>query len=685
MAESTYPTIGAGQVNVFTFPTKAHGASWTGLANIAAMFAQAQVDRCQTVGLGPFDLAMRKRYELGRTSAMEKVASTSVDKAATLEVLESGSMRFWNNLAGQEYDNTSDITQDDFDATTSEFCLLVHKLDNDKTNVIESDILWRCVVDTASPFSVPSSADDDVRISVRVTGDEHVMCANTAGKAIVELITASSSVLTVESSYAGAVERDDWPDDDDGTAVQTVITVDPSAGDTTVTVQSTTGFQAGHEVLVKSSDDSWETNKISSVGSGTLTFQDALDIDHAVGTLVKRTRGFFYFVHNADTGEYLELGTEYRVVKTDSTTLTIINVDGESDIGSSDDVWCAWSVPSGAEMWTDNDTDLYGVTHTHCKFVVSPESTFDSGTVGYTDTGNTEDTNLDFESSGSNSDTEWYAREFTAADTGKVASATIRMQKTGSPSGELWAEIWTDDGGGTSVPSARTGNPSQEIDASDLDGSGGDVTFTFTDGPTITSGTTYWLVVKTANYDYTDTTTEIIWLIDADGNTAGDEIAKADPDAGTVWTIVNTNYGADLTVNLVGAQEIKRIQGMDSSVTFTRTAQHEMGNTQPVERDFDETDVRITVPMSASDITTWARVLQKNAASVKTIRPEQNPEVYARMIIYSTEDRLAGDALICYEFPQVQRSGGEKSGTANERMTKRVTLTGDQFTIASAL
>jgi len=33
----------------------------------------------------------------------------------------------------------------------------------------------------------------------------------------------------------------------------------------------------------------------------------------------------------------------------------------------------------------------------------------------------------------------------------------------------------------------------------------------------------------------------------------------------------------------------------------------------------------------------------------------------------------------------VQRSGGEKTAPANERMTKRITLTGDEFTIATAL
>lgn len=703
MPESTFKTIGHGQVNVFVFPIKAT-TSWTSLATPDLQFTQAQADRLTTAGVGAFDLALRKRHEVGRTVATQKVASSAIDKPLTMEWLEYGSMRPWNNLTGRAYDASTDITQADFDATSSECCVIVHKLDESSpAQVVESDIIWRCVVDT-NGISVPNSQDDDLRVSVRLTGDEHIMTSNAAGKAICFLETASGGVVSLPASYRTVVERDDWPDDDDGTNERTVCIADEAAGATAIDVYATSGFSAGHDVIVRSTPVSWETTTISSVAANAITVSDLMDINHKKGAEFSRTRGHFLFVYNQTTGEYLEFGTDYRVKQTSATVTQIINVDGGSAIGATDEVWACWLIAAGNEMWTDNDSDLYGITHPMTKFMVSPESTFITTTTGWNGTAITVDTELDFTlPSGTNDDQEWIGVEFTAAATGKIDNFVIpltRATAAGTSAGELYAELYTDDGGGTSIPSARRGNPSLPVRVADMvsHASGATTlaaareTFYFTDGPGVTSGTAYWAVLKTAGVQVATGVTSVSLLLDANGSVVSgvdNGVAKADPNLGATstptWTISNISHSADIDVNLIGSQEVKRIQGMDMSITFSRSAYYEMGNESPIERSFDETDVRVTVPAMASDQTSWTRFVDKNTSSVKTVRPEQNPVVWGRLEVYSTTAKNAGDIQLVYEFPSVQRSGGEKTAPANERMTKRITLTGDEFTIATAL
>ncbi len=683
LAESTYKTIGHGQVDVYAFPVMAHGATWAGGLTVAQTFTAAQVDRCQSIGLGAFDAAFRKRWETGRTTATEEIASSSIDKPATIERLEDGQPRSWNNLAGKEYDATADIDQDDFDATTSEVCIIMHKLNDAKTTVIESDVLWRLTVDTWG-VSVPNSEDDDVRISVRLTGDEHAMCSNSAGKAIAWIDTASGGVITLESGLDDVVELDDWPEDDDGSAAITVTTADPGAGDTSLTVRSSSLFSEGQDVLVWSSADSWETGKIASIGGATnITLQDQLDEDHHAGAIVKRTRGFFFFVNNADTPEYLDLGTDYRVVRTGANVTTILNVDGGTKIGTTDDLWMAWCIASGAELWTNNTSDPYGIVHTQCKFVIAPESTFVESTVGFAGAAVAEDVELDFVTSGTDADLEWFAYRFTAAATGKVdAVSFFGLTINGAPTGQVHCEIYSDTGG--PLPDAQTGNPSQPIAIADITALETADVFRFTDGPDLTGTTDYWAVLKTGAYTYNDGVTDLILNVWDDAASGVELVAKGDPNG--VWSAAAPydDYKAYVSVSLIGSQEIKRIQGMDISTTFSRTQYNEMGNPLSIERSFDETDVRVTVPMMMSDITTWARVIDKNAASVKTTKPEQSPEVNARLEIYSNTAKNAGDALLTYEMLAIKRSGGEKTANANDRGTKRVTLSGSQFNITFA-
>jgi hypothetical protein len=411
-----------------------------------------------------------------------------------------------------------------------------------------------------------------------------------------------------------------------------------------------------------------------------------------VGAEVSRTRGFFLFVYNQTNSEYLEAGTDYRVVRSSAFggTIKIINVDGGSKISTGDEVWACWLIASGAELWTDNDTDLYGVTHPMTRFMVSPESTFVTTTAGLDGTAVTEDTHFQLGSSGVSATNEWAAYAFTAAATGKVDNVQAYFTQDGTGTGEVYAAIYSSSG---ASPSAQIGNPSVPIDATALThlGTASETleTFYFTDGPSLTSGTTYHVVFKTQAFT-TAAATYVSWRYQSTATAAVSTIRRGDPNGGGAgvpsWAIYDVGSSdAEVNVNLIGSQWVRRVQGMDMSVTFSRTAYYEMGSEDTIERSFDETDVRITIPKMASDNTTWSRVVQKNTASVRTVRPEQNPEVWCRLEEYNTVDKNAGDIQLTYEFPSVRRSGGEKTAPANERGTERITLTGDEFTIAAAL
>jgi hypothetical protein len=88
-----------------------------------------------------------------------------------------------------------------------------------------------------------------------------------------------------------------------------------------------------------------------------------------------------------------------------------------------------------------------------------------------------------------------YAQSFTPAVTGLVSEVIMLLHEGGSPTGNIWAEIWTNSGG---VPGAITGTKSENVDVSTINGTFGtptEVTFTFSTPPNITAGTLYWIVL----------------------------------------------------------------------------------------------------------------------------------------------------------------------------------------------
>jgi hypothetical protein len=152
----------------------------------------------------------------------------------------------------------------------------------------------------------------------------------------------------------------------------------------------------------------------------------------------------------------------------------------------------------------------------------------------------------DFTSTGANADYEWQAVSFTAVVDDVVDHVLIKGGKTGSPAGTTTVEIWTDDSGlpdaiqGTSDPSdALTINSSFAITA-------GFVKYSWTaNNPVLRRGDTYWVVIKTTGYTYTNGATEF-WLdTDTEGSS---EVAKYDANAGIPWTTAGATVGGNVVV-----------------------------------------------------------------------------------------------------------------------------------------
>lgn len=174
----------------------------------------------------------------------------------------------------------------------------------------------------------------------------------------------------------------------------------------------------------------------------------------------------------------------------------------------------------------------------------------------YTDAGNTADANQDFSTTGGAADREWMARKFKSPSTATtyVSTITLTLGGTGTPAGTAEAYLFSDDGGGTSVPSAQLtdSEASDSVTLSDIStAAGGEtVTFRWTRGcPVLAPSTQYWVVIKTTGYTYSNGGTELRWRTDANGAVGLNECAKYDSNASTTWTSIGADVGADLALN----------------------------------------------------------------------------------------------------------------------------------------
>lgn len=232
---------------------------------------------------------------------------------------------------------------------------------------------------------------------------------------------------------------------------------------------------------------------------------------------------------------------------------------------------------------------------------------YSDGATTYEDIANTEDTNIDLTSTGANEDTEWIARKFTAEYPGYVESVTLKMGKTGSPAGTIEAYIYTDDGGSPSKPDAQRGGASDSVTCNDLssDTDGGDVTFTWTsDHPWLPlldgQSKVFWVVIKSTGYTYADGVTEVRWRTEGDTGGTLNECAKYDADAGTPWTIIAANSGADVSIILLEHTDLGNIDGRTAEMTLEGDIAATGGYKQPF--NFMQSDVAANQTAIAIDV-----------------------------------------------------------------------------------
>ena len=118
------------------------------------------------------------------------------------------------------------------------------------------------------------------------------------------------------------------------------------------------------------------------------------------------------------------------------------------------------------------------------------------------------------------------AQSFEISTASPVSEVDLYLKKVGSPTGNLTVEIQTDSAGEPSG-TAVTNGTSNTVSASTLTTSFADITFSFASNPSLASGTTYWIVLTTA--DSQSNTNYVVWGADtstpsyADGEMLGED------------------------------------------------------------------------------------------------------------------------------------------------------------------
>lgn len=132
-----------------------------------------------------------------------------------------------------------------------------------------------------------------------------------------------------------------------------------------------------------------------------------------------------------------------------------------------------------------------------------------------------------------------FAQQFTPTQSGSVDQADIKIYKAGTPTGNIWVEIWSDNG--SDLPNAQLGGDSNVVDVSTLGAADGAfVTFTWSSNlPPIVASTKYWLVW---DGDFAESATDNAkWRVDTDGSGGSSPGASARADNLGAWSALTPN------------------------------------------------------------------------------------------------------------------------------------------------
>lgn len=88
----------------------------------------------------------------------------------------------------------------------------------------------------------------------------------------------------------------------------------------------------------------------------------------------------------------------------------------------------------------------------------------------------------------------WQGFEYTPDENHTVPKIEVKLEKVGTPTGTVTVEVWDDDS--SSPGTIITNGTSATVDVSTVPGTGDWVTFTWTTPPSLTSGSTYYFIIK---------------------------------------------------------------------------------------------------------------------------------------------------------------------------------------------
>ena len=161
------------------------------------------------------------------------------------------------------------------------------------------------------------------------------------------------------------------------------------------------------------------------------------------------------------------------------------------------------------------------------------------------------DTDNDFATSGGLVDRVHYGQRFVPSESGKLAKVSVKLKKTGAPTGSIQIQILVASAGapgGIAGPPGSVVVASGAVAASSLSTSYAWVDFTWgSNGPTLYADAAYFIKIYTTDYTYSDGVTEIVLGSDADGS-SGDTLLKYNPLGSPGWTTVGTDHSSNYRI-----------------------------------------------------------------------------------------------------------------------------------------
>lgn len=288
----------------------------------------------------------------------------------------------------------------------------------------------------------------------------------------------------------------------------------------------------------------------------------------------------------------LTLGTHYWVVvKTtdfvkDTGKELYLSTDatGDSEVASYDSngtpLWLTDGVSVGANVVVcinhyEVDDSIIGSMDDGNKYALfaSAKSPIEVADVALTITGKVANSgrvtrgtgvNRYFQTTGGDSDGEWYGIKFTARATISAVTVQVPLIRLGTPGGTVMASIYSVVAG---LPGVQTGSDSPTVTISSGVGLAMSyITFTWSSTkPSLVKDTDYFVVIKTTGYTYSVGTNYIALGTDVGGSS---EVFDYESDGSPTWTTAGATIGANVKVGgtaIVGTATLAKLSGLDTA------------------------------------------------------------------------------------------------------------------------